>query len=115
MGNRNKKQIRKKKDPRWPDRKLLAESVDIIWRFQKMCAFQLEIGNWVTMDYPTKHHINKILSLQYLEKDVVERVYGPALSNQALELVPVCKAYLDFIKVPSYEMDEGEKRDKSKK
>lgn len=115
MTDKKKKRPRKKKEPRWPDRKLLTESVDIVWRFQKMCEFQLDIGNWVTMDFPTKHHINKILSLQYLEKDVIEAVYGPALSRQALELVPVCKAYLDFIKVPSYEMDEGKKRNKVKK
>ena len=115
MGNKNRNQTKKKKDPKWPDRKLLAESVDIVWRFQKMCAFQLDVGNWVTMDYPTKHHINKILSLQYLESDVVQRVYGSTLSSRALELVPVCRAYLDFIKVPSYEMDEGEERKKVRK
>jgi len=111
----DKKKRARKKKPRWPDRKLLEESTDVMWRFQKMCEYQLDVGHWATMDFPTKHHINKILSLQYLETEVVEQVYGPVLSKRALELVPVCKKYLDFIKVQSYEMDPGEARNKGKK
>lgn len=82
----------------WPKRDKLSEAVDVFWRFQEMCKLQLDLGYHVTMDFPTKHHINKILSLQYMDKEIIEKVYGSELVSRALELIPGCKLYIGFTK-----------------
>lgn len=86
------------RDVRWPNRDKLAESVDAVWKFQQMCKLQLDLGYWVTMDFPTKHHINKILSVQYIEKAMVDKVYGSTLAKMALDLIPACRNFIAFTK-----------------
>lgn len=82
----------------WPKADKLKEAVDRIYNFRLLCQYQMEVGYWATVDFPTRHHINKILALQYSDRDVLERVYGKKLMLQALELVPYCKGYLEFTK-----------------
>jgi hypothetical protein len=84
----------------WPKRNKLIEAIDVVWRFQQMCSLQLDIGNWATMDFPTKHHINRILSVQYTDTETLHLMYGKKLTEQAMEVLPVCKLYLQFISKP---------------
>jgi hypothetical protein len=101
-----------KKEPSWPKRDKLRQAVDVIWRFQGMCKLQLDLGYLITMDFPTKHHINKILSLQYMDPEVIENVYGKRLMEQALALVPVCQHYVAFTR--EFKDDELEKKKQKK-
>lgn len=82
----------------WPKSDKLKEAVDRIYNFRLLCQYQMEVGYWATVDFPTKHHINKILALQYSEREDLERVYGEKLVSQALDLIPHCKGYLEFTK-----------------
>jgi len=93
-----KREAVNKKRQDWPRKDKLEEAIDVMWRFKSMCNHQLDLGYWVTMDYPTKHHINKILSLQYMDAEVIRKVYGSKLAQRALELIPNCKLYIAFTK-----------------
>lgn len=109
---RNKNQEKK---PEWPKKEKLKEAVDVVYRFQQMCKHQLDHGHWATMDFPSKHHINKILSIQYMEHDFVSNVYGPGLLRQVKELIPVCRAYIEFVKDYEYDVEKNETRQVSRK
>jgi hypothetical protein len=104
---KNKNKGGKKKEPSWPKRDKLRQAVDVIHTFQSMCRLQLDLGYFVTIDFPTKHHINKILSLQYMDLEVVRNVYGNILTEQALGLIPACKHYVSFTREFKH---DGEKK-----
>lgn len=105
--NKNRKKNRK---PEWPQKDKLKDAIDVVHRFKEMCKHQLDLGHWATMDYPSKHHINKILSIQYMDPDFVKRVYGHGLYKQAKELLPACRAYIEFLKDYEYNVDKDETR-----
>jgi hypothetical protein len=105
----------RKKEPSWPKRDRLRQAVDVIWRFQGMCKLQLDLGYVVTMDFPSKHHINKILSLQYMDKEAIESVYGKKLADQALKLVSACKHYVAFTREFNDDVLEKKKQEKTGK
>lgn len=100
---------KKKKAPR----KSLAKSVDIVERFQAMCKLQMDLGNWVTMDYPTKHHLNRILDVQFMENEYADGVYGQALAKRARDLVPYVKSYIRFANGSEYELGNKQNRKSS--
>lgn len=101
------KKKEKKPDVRWPKKERLQEAVSIVWNFQQMCKLQMDKGYMATMDYPTKHHINKILAVEYHDQTMLEEIYGSKLLLRAKSLVPVCKAYLNFIKEYHDEVGTG--------
>lgn len=109
-----KQSNRKKKDrgikSEWPRKDRLKEAVDAVYNFQQMCKHQMDLGHWATMDFPSKHHINKILSIQYMDHNVVNRVYGEGLLKQVKELIPACRAYIEFLKEWKYDVEENETR-----
>ena len=88
----------KKKNKSWPSRDKLQESLDVFEEFREICKLQMELGYWVTLDFPSKHHINKILSIQYMDKETLYKNYGPGLIARAKTMVPYCKNYLSFIR-----------------
>lgn len=103
MGKPKKKGSPKKytKEPErrgWPKREKLIEAVDTFDNFRQMCALQMETGYWATVDFPSKHHINKILSVQYMDKKVLEDEYGPVLVSRVFSLLPFCKKYVAFVR-----------------
>jgi hypothetical protein len=91
-----------------PKRNKLVESINVVQNFKSMCKHQLELGYWVTMDFPTKHHLNRILSIQYTDIKTVERIYGSGLAKAALKLVPSCKHYILFLKEDNDRMENRE-------
>ena len=93
MSKNKQRQIK----PSWPRRERLSEAVDCAWRFQQMCLLQMNLGNWATMDFPTRHHLNNILAIQFLEEHIAQSIYGGELAQRAADLIPSCKAYLAFI------------------
>ena len=93
-----KKEGKRSAETRWPKKKKLIEAINVFRRFQEMCKLQIDLGYWVTMDFPTKHHINKILSLQYMDLNMIEKVYGKSLVREALGLIPACRSYIAFTK-----------------
>jgi hypothetical protein len=101
------------KNVTWPKKDNLKDAVEIIWRFQSMCRHQLDLGYWVTMDFPTKHHINKILSLQYMDLEVIKQVYGEKLVQRAMSLIPACRHFVAFTKEYNYDGLEQEKQNKA--
>lgn len=93
---KNKKKHKKESKLSWPRRTNLIEAVDIFINFRELCVFQMDLGYWATVDFPSKHHINKILSLQYMDKKNLEDEYGSALIKQVFDLIPFCKSYVAF-------------------
>lgn len=88
----------KKKEIRWPRKEHLIEALNIFESFREACKFQLDLGYWMTITIPSKHHLNKILSTQYIDKDLMLEVYGVNLTTRLLDTIPACKNYLSFIK-----------------
>lgn len=82
----------------WPSKDKLQEAVEVFEEFREICKLQMELGYWVTVDFPSKHHINKILSIQYMDKDYLDKHYGKGLINRAYSMIPYCKSYLSFIR-----------------
>lgn len=91
---------RRKENNKWPKKEKLFQAIKVIENFRSMCRHQLDLGYWATVDFPTKHHINRILALAYLEKSLSEKIYGPSLVKRAEVLIPICKQYLLFVKDP---------------
>ena len=81
----------------WPKREKLIQALDVFERFREQCKLQMDLGYWVTMDFPTKNHLNKILSFQYLDRDVAEKIYGSTLTARTYDMVPSAKNYIKFI------------------
>lgn len=87
-----------KKDIKWPKKQSLVEAVEVVEKFREICKFQLDLGYWVTVAFPSKHHLNKILSTQYMDRDLMVEVYGEGFTNRLGEIVPLCKNYLAFLR-----------------
>jgi hypothetical protein len=96
-GKKNKKKGNKKSD-HWPNRAKLLEAYEIFEEFRGMCQHQMDLGYWATIDFPTKHHLNKLLAIQYMEEELLIKVYGKALVTQVKKLIPYCKGYLNFVR-----------------
>lgn len=105
--------IKNKAPLRLPGRKAVKEAIEIIHDFRECCKHQLETGYWATIDFPSKHHINNLLQLQYRKMSELEAKYGMGLSQQALETVPYCKAYLTFLRDEERPNELDEKRNKN--
>ena len=82
----------------WPRRERLVEALDVFENFQAMCNHQLDLGHWATIDFPSKHHLNKILCVQYIDEETSRRVYGDNLINRVFKTLPFCKTYVEFAK-----------------
>lgn len=82
----------------WPTRNKLQESIDVFEEFRAICKFQLELGYWVTLDFPSKHHINKILLIQYMDEETLNKNYGEGLIARAKYVIPFCKHYLAMVR-----------------
>jgi hypothetical protein len=81
---------------KWPRREKLVEALDRFNKFREACKLQLDLGYAFKVDFPSKLHLNKILSIQYIDRDVVEQIYGPALSKQIYIAIPHIKNYIKF-------------------
>lgn len=78
------------------NKKALEEAIKRVEDFRAACIWQLDNGLWMTVDFLSKHHINKILSLQYRDKPDLVEFYGPGLTDRALKAISYCKAYVLF-------------------
>lgn len=79
-----------------PSSKSVQDAIVRVEDFREACRWGLEQGLWATIDFPSKHHINKILTLQYKNKKDILDFYGPGLTDRALKVLPYCKAYVQF-------------------
>lgn len=95
----------------WPKSEKLQEALDVVERFRGMCQLQMDLGNWATMDYPTKHHINRILSLQYADKDELTLLYSLALVERIYKVIPYCKHYIMFIRESKDNLNDSKEVD----
>lgn len=93
-----------------PNKRSLEESLIRFDEFRILCQFQMEVGYRSTIDFPSKHHINKILQMQYRDKKDLLDLYGDGLTERILETIPFCKAYVSFVR----ETDEQAAERKSK-
>lgn len=96
-----------KREIRWPKKEHLIEALKILDDFRAACRHQLDLGYWMTITFPSKHHINKILSTQYIDQALMRDAYGEGLTNQLLESVPLCKNYIAFLKVDNAEKNKN--------
>lgn len=103
--------VKNKNKEKWPKREKLVDAVEVFERFRDMCVWEMDLGYWATVDFPSKHHINKILSVQYMDKDTLEAVYGTGLVKRIFELMPYCKHYVQFVRGRDEKV--GNKRNKS--
>lgn len=93
-----KKKNKKGKYGHWPKEEKLKEALNAFEDFRDMCQHQMDLGYWATIDFPSKHHINKILSLQYIDKELLEMVYGKGMVARTFKLMPYCKSYIAFVR-----------------
>jgi len=96
-----KENEKESKSTYWPKKNKLVEALKVIEDFRLLCQFQMELGYWATTDFPTKHHLNKILSTQYMDKKLLEKVYGKGLAKRVNKLLPYCKHYASFTRLDS--------------
>lgn len=89
---------RRNNNKKWPKRDKLIEAIDTFENFRGLCKLELDLGYWATVDFPSKHHINKILSVQYMDRDILIGIYGKVLTNRVFEVLPHCKNYLKFLR-----------------
>jgi len=99
MTNKNKSHdFQKPKRFYLPSYKRVKEAINRINHFRDVCTYQMDVGYWMTTEFPSKHHFNTILQLQYREsKDLVDK-YGLGITQIILDLVPICKTYLAFVR-----------------
>lgn len=78
------------------NKRSLEDAVKRVEEFREACIWQLDNGLWMTIDFLSKHHINRILSLQYRNRKDLVDLYGEGLTDHALKMIPACKAYVSF-------------------
>ena len=88
---------KKKSDP-WPKKQQLKDALDVFENFRALCQYQMDVGYWATTDFPTKHHLNKLLSIQYMDKEMLCMAYGDGLVEKVFEMIPYCKGYIAFVR-----------------
>jgi hypothetical protein len=81
-----------------PSKRSIEDCVKVIDDFRDVCRHQMDLGYWATTDFPSKHHINKILQLQYVNKDEILETYGNGLSKRINYMIVVCKSYVAFLR-----------------
>lgn len=81
-----------------PNKKKLQEAVDVFSNFRSMCELQFDLGYAVNVQFPSKHHINKILHIEYLTPEELEENYGEILTKKVFEFLPLCKNYVSFVR-----------------
>lgn len=91
-----------------PNKKAIKESIDTVEEFRLLCKHMLDTGLWATVDFPSKHHINNLLQLQYRKTALLINKYGYGLTNRALEMIPYCKAYLTFTRGERDSVEESD-------
>lgn len=109
MGKSNNKKIR------LPGHKAVKEAVEVMKDFRACCKQRLETGYWATIDFPSKHHVNNLLQLQYRKMSELEAKYGLGLASLALETIPHCKAYLAFLRDEDKTDEVDKKRNKNRR
>ena len=87
-----------------PSKKSVEEAIRVIEAFRAMCQHQMDLGYWATIDFPSKHHFNKILPLSYRIEEL-DAMYGPGLARHIREIMPVCKAYTAFLRGPNEKVE----------
>lgn len=91
---------------RWPKKEHLIDALNAIDTFRDICRYQLDLGYWMTVSFPSKHHLNKILSTQYIDRDVMIKSYGLGLTDRLAAAIPICKSYLAFLKEDNVKKDK---------
>lgn len=100
-----------KKGAALPSRGSIENAIDVIDNFRDLCKHQLALGYWATIDFPSKHHLNKILQMQYAVRSEVYATYGKGLSDRIFGMIEPCKAYLYFLRGSDEQVeDTGNKR-----
>lgn len=97
----------KDRKPQLPSKKSIDESIKVIDDFRAVCRHQLDLGYWATTDFPSKHHINKILQLQYMSKEDVIEAYGSGLARRIHGMIGVCKSYISFLREDNGKMEDN--------
>lgn len=93
-----------------PSKKSVEEAIRVIENFRDLCKHELEVGYWATTDFPSKHHINKLLQFSYRSKDDLIKVYGEGFVRHIFQVIPICKAYLAFVKDAPNERVESKQK-----
>lgn len=84
-----------------PSKNSVQDSIQVVEKFRDICRFQLDLGYWVTADFPSKHHINRLLQLGYRSRSDLVESYGDSLTRYLLNaVVPMCRAYVQFTRDP---------------
>ena len=81
-----------------PSKKSVDEAIKLIENFRDLCRHQMDVGLWATADFPSKHHINRLLQLGYRNRADLAREYGEGLARHIYEITPTCKAYVAFMR-----------------
>lgn len=81
---------------KWPKKGKIVEALAIVRNFRDACKLQLDLGYPFKVAFPSKIHLNKILSIQYIERSIVENVYGIGLSREIYTYIPYIKNYIKF-------------------
>ena len=81
-----------------PHRRKLQEAVEVFENFREMCEMQFDLGYVFNTQFPSKHHINKILHIEYIPSEELNKLYSEALIKRAMRLIPACKSYILFVR-----------------
>lgn len=81
-----------------PSKKSVDDSIRVIEDFRELCRFQMDLGYRSTIDFPSKHHINRILHLSYRSRSDLLVEYGEGLVRHIYDITPSCRAYIAFLK-----------------
>lgn len=96
-----------------PSDRALREAIKAVEEFRLLCKFMLETGYWATVDFPSRHHINTLLQLQYRDVGELKKEYGLGLTRLALEELEKAKLYVEFLRDTHKEEEDGDNRKKS--
>lgn len=88
-----------------PSKRSVEESIKVIENFRALCQHQWDLGYWATIDFPSKHHVNRILQMKYHDPAEIRSVYGNGLARHIDEIRPVCLAYRSFLRGPNEKME----------
>jgi hypothetical protein len=97
--NQNQKQQSYQPKP-LPTKKSIDDAIRVIEALRDMARHQMELGYWATVDFPSKHHINRVLQLSWRNRADLVSAYGEGLTRHIYEIIPICKAYVQFLRDP---------------
>lgn len=82
-----------------PSKKSVEDALRVFEGFRELCRHQLDVGTWATVDFLSKHHLNRLLQFDWRSPTELNYAYGEGLTKRIrYELMPAIKGYAALVR-----------------